>query len=105
VKDGRLDLLLRQAIIAESITEVHGAQVWCTCTPRGHERREVPIPRFLVGEMETGPRQRALSAAPSRAISSDSCPNPNLHWQPTDLDVNRRSVRLTTLVILAQLKR
>jgi len=46
---GRLDLLRRRAIIAESVTEVHGAQVWST--PKGHERREVPIPRFLVDQL------------------------------------------------------
>jgi integrase len=28
---------------------VHGAQVWST--PKGHERREVPIPRFLVDQL------------------------------------------------------
>jgi integrase len=46
---GRLDLLRRQAIIGESVTEVHGAQVWST--PKGHGRREVPIPRFLVDRL------------------------------------------------------
>ena len=46
---GRLDLLRRRAIIAESVTEVHGAQVWST--PKGHERREVPILRFLVDQL------------------------------------------------------
>jgi integrase len=46
---GRLDLLRRRAIIGESVTEVHGAQVWSM--PKGHERREVPIPRFLVDQL------------------------------------------------------
>jgi len=70
---GRLDLLRRRAIIADSVTEVHGAQVWST--PKGHERREVPIPRFLVDELAvhvagkspadlvfTSPRGAALGA-------------------------------------------
>jgi integrase len=46
---GRLDLLRRRATIAESVTEVRGEQVWGT--PKGHEHREVPIPRFLCEEL------------------------------------------------------
>lgn len=46
---GRLDLLRRRGLIAESVTLVRGVQTWGT--PKGHERREVPIPRFLVDEM------------------------------------------------------
>ena len=46
---GRLDLMHRRAIIAESVTLVRGVQTWGT--PKGHERREVPIPRFLVDEL------------------------------------------------------
>lgn len=45
----RLDLLRRRAQIAESVTLVRGVQTWGT--PKGHERREVPIPRFLVDEL------------------------------------------------------
>lgn len=46
---GRMDLLRRRALIAESVTLVRGVQTWGT--PKGHERREVPIPRFLVAEL------------------------------------------------------
>jgi integrase len=47
---GRLDLMRRRAAIAESVTVVQGrGQVWGT--PKGHERREVPIPRFLVDDL------------------------------------------------------
>jgi integrase len=47
---GRLDLMSRRATIAESVTEVGGrGLVWGT--PKGHERRDVPIPRFLVNEL------------------------------------------------------
>ena len=46
---GRIDFLRRRALIAESVTVVRGAHVWGT--PKGHERREVPIPRFLVDEL------------------------------------------------------
>ncbi|CAN5829425.1 hypothetical protein BH18ACT7_BH18ACT7_21990 [soil metagenome] len=44
---GRLDLMRRRAAIAESVTEVGGrGMVWGT--PKGHERRDVPIPPFLI---------------------------------------------------------
>jgi integrase len=47
---GRLDLMRRRATIAESVAEVGGrGLVWGT--PKGHERRDVPIPRFLVDEL------------------------------------------------------
>jgi integrase len=45
----RLDLLRRRAVICESVTLVRGVQTWGT--PKGHARREVPIPRFLVEEL------------------------------------------------------
>jgi integrase len=47
---GRLDLLRRRAIIAESVTVVQRrGQVWGT--PKSHEQREVPIPRFLIDDL------------------------------------------------------
>ncbi len=46
---GRLDLMRRRAGVAESVTLVRGVQTWGT--PKGHERREVPVPRFLVDEL------------------------------------------------------
>jgi integrase len=45
----RLDLLRRRAVVAESVTLVRGVQVWGT--PKGHDRREVPLPRFLVDDL------------------------------------------------------
>ena len=46
----RLDLTRRRATIAESVTVVQGqGLVWGT--PKSHERRQVPIPRFLVTEL------------------------------------------------------
>ncbi len=39
----------RPASITESVTLVRGVQTWGT--PKGHERREVPTPRFLVDEL------------------------------------------------------
>ena len=47
----RLDLTRRRATIAESVTVVQGkGLVWGT--PKSHERRQVPIPRFLVAELQ-----------------------------------------------------
>ncbi len=45
----RLDLLRRRAEIAASVTLVRGVQTWGT--PKGHERRSVPIPRFLIDDL------------------------------------------------------
>ena len=47
---GRLDLRRNRAVIAESVTPVQGqGLVWGT--PKTHQRREVPIPRFLAAEL------------------------------------------------------
>ena len=45
----RVDFLRRRALIAESVTLAANKQVWGT--PKGHERREVPIPRFLIDDL------------------------------------------------------
>jgi len=44
-----VDLLRRRAIVARSVTEVRGKLVFSDT--KGHERREVPVPRFLVDEL------------------------------------------------------
>lgn len=69
----RLDLLRRRLIVAESVTPVRGVMVWGA--PKSHERREVPLPRFLARQLElhitgkgpddlvfTGPRGAVLRA-------------------------------------------
>ena len=49
---GRLDLARRRATVAESVTVVQGmGMVWGT--PKSHERRQVPIPRFLINELSS----------------------------------------------------
>ena len=46
----RIDLQRNRAIIAESVTPVQGlGLVWGT--PKTHQRREVPIPRFLAADL------------------------------------------------------
>ncbi|GAA5156388.1 MULTISPECIES: tyrosine-type recombinase/integrase [Amycolatopsis] len=49
LKVGRVDLQRRRVLIAESVTEVNGELVWGT--PKTHERRSVPLPRFLADEL------------------------------------------------------
>lgn len=50
LKVGRLDLARGRAVIAESVTPVQGqGMVWGT--PKSHQRREVPIPRFLIADL------------------------------------------------------
>lgn len=69
----RLDLLRRRLIVAESVTPVRGVMTWGA--PKSHERREVPLPRFLARHLElhiagkgpddlvfTGPRGAVLRA-------------------------------------------
>jgi integrase len=46
---GRLDLMRRRATVSESVTLVRGVQIWGT--PKSHECREVPLPRFLVDDL------------------------------------------------------
>jgi integrase len=46
---GRINFLRRRAAIVESVTLVRGSPTWGT--PKGHDRREVPLPRFLVDEL------------------------------------------------------
>lgn len=45
----RVDLFRRRVLIAESVTPVAGVMTWGPT--KGHERREVPVPRFLVDEL------------------------------------------------------
>lgn len=50
LKVKRIDLLRRRVIVSESVSPVKGAMTWGST--KGHERREVPLPRFLVREIE-----------------------------------------------------
>lgn len=45
----RLDFLRRRALVAESVSPVRGVMTFGPT--KGHERREVPIPRFLIDEL------------------------------------------------------
>jgi len=53
----RIDFLRRRTMIAESVTLVGANQVWGT--PKGHEKREVPIPRFLIEQLAEHVRGKA----------------------------------------------
>lgn len=61
LKVGRVDVRRRRVLVAESVTEVNGQLVWGT--PKTHERRSVPLPRFLAGELR--PR---IEGQPSDAL-------------------------------------
>jgi integrase len=45
----RVDFLRRRAVIAESVTPVNGVMVWGDT--KRHERREVPLPPFLLEDL------------------------------------------------------
>lgn len=47
---GRVDTMRRRFDIAESVTEDVGKLVWGD--PKNHQRRSVPIPKFLVDELD-----------------------------------------------------
>ena len=46
---GRVDFLRRRVLVAESVTPVKGVMTFGPT--KGHERREVPLPRFLVDDL------------------------------------------------------
>jgi integrase len=45
----RVDLMRRRLDIAEAVTEVRGHLTWGT--PKGHQQRSVPIPRFIADDL------------------------------------------------------
>ena len=46
---GHVDMLARRATITEAVTEVNGRSVFGT--PKNHQRRTVPLPRFLLDDL------------------------------------------------------
>lgn len=60
LKVSRLDFRRRRVLVAESITPVRG--VLTPGPTKGHERREVPMPRHLVAELKKLVKGRAPSA-------------------------------------------
>jgi integrase len=52
-----IDLLRRRLLIEEAVTEINGGQaVWGA--PKSHQRRTVPVPRFLARELEAAMARR-----------------------------------------------
>ena len=49
LKVRRIDFLRRRVLVAESVTPVRGGMTWGET--KGHERREVPLPRFLIDDL------------------------------------------------------
>ena len=63
---GRVDTMRRRINVAESVTEPDGKLVWGD--PKNHQRRSVPIPRFLVDELDVlkagkGPKDLMFTGA------------------------------------------
>lgn len=49
LRAGRVDLMRRRLDVAQSVTEVNGLAVFGT--PKTHQQRSVPVPRFLVDDL------------------------------------------------------
>jgi integrase len=49
LKVRRIDFLRRRVLVAESVTPVRGGMTWGDT--KGHERREVALPRFLIDDL------------------------------------------------------
>jgi integrase len=49
LKGGRVDLMRRRLSVVEAVSEVRGRLIWGT--PKSHQVRSVPIPRFLVDDL------------------------------------------------------
>lgn len=64
------DMLRRRVNVTRSVTEVSGKLAWST--PKNHERRSVPFPRFLVAElaprMEGKGREDLVFQAPAGGV-------------------------------------
>jgi integrase len=63
---GRVDTMRRRISIAESVTEPDGKLIWGD--PKNHQRRSVPIPKFLVDELDVlkagkGPKDLMFTGA------------------------------------------
>ncbi|NOP97915.1 tyrosine-type recombinase/integrase [Mycolicibacterium fortuitum] len=70
LKVQNFDMLRRRVTIRESVTEVAGRLTWST--PKNHERRSVPFPRFLVddlaAQMKGKRREDLVFSAPAGGV-------------------------------------
>ncbi|OBF42567.1 integrase [Mycolicibacterium peregrinum] len=70
LKVQNFDMLRRRVNIRESVTEVSGKLTWST--PKNHERRSVPFPRFLVddlaAQMKGKGREDLVFSAPAGGV-------------------------------------
>jgi integrase len=77
----RIDFLRRRVLVTESVTPVRGGMTWGDT--KGHERREVPLPRFLIDDLSrqvagrsaddlvfTGPRGAVMRSGTFRRASA-----------------------------------
>jgi integrase len=75
---GRVDFVRRRAVIRESVTLVRGVQTWGT--PKSHERREVPIPRFLIDELAAHVRGKDDEALAFTAVKGGALRAQVFQW-------------------------
>jgi integrase len=73
----RLDLMRRRLIVAEAVTEVNGRLVWGS--PKSHQHRSVPVPRFLVDDLA----MRVAGKAADELVftTRTGAPLRNLNWR------------------------
>ena len=71
-----VDLMRRRLDVAEAVTEINGGRlVWGT--PKSHERRSVPLPRFLVEELTVHLAGRESEALVFSAVNGSPLRNRN----------------------------
>jgi integrase len=82
---GRVDFLRRRVLVSESVTPVKGVMTFGPT--KGHERREVPLPRFLVGELAVhvagrSPDEPLFTGERGAVMRSQTFQRAALHEQP-----------------------
>jgi integrase len=93
LKVGRLDLLRRRLVVAETLSEVGGHLVWGT--PKNHAQRSVPIPGFLVDQLA----EVIFEKSPDDLVFTTwrGLPLRNLNWRRDVFDKAVSDVALTGL--------
>lgn len=74
LRAGRVDLLCRRLVVAESVIELGGQLTWST--PKNYQQRSVPVPGFLAGPLSSSWRGRARGPRIQRAHRSASAESP-----------------------------
>lgn len=78
----RVDLVRRRLLIAESVTEINGKAVFGT--PKTHQRRSVPVPKFLVEPISQHIAGRKRDDLVFTALAGDVLRNTNFRRRVFD---------------------